>query len=275
MSEDDHKFDWLGIRTLIRNRQLLMQLLRRQLSQEHKGTIVGKAWLVIKPVLLLALYVFVFGYVFEGKFTDDENESQATYALGVFLGLTIIHFIADILAMSPRCISDNQAMVKRVKLPLEVIPASITFSALVHFAITLGLALAGLFLFGHYPTWQTLWLVPISLLLAIGGFGLSYLFATIGVYLRDITQVTPVLSMGLLFASAVFYPIDKIPEPAWLVLKYNPLLLAVEGVRKSALWSEHISLNLAALYFCIACITLYLVGFYSFQRSKSHFADLI
>ncbi len=275
MSAPSQKRDPFGIVTLLQNRELLRELFKRRLSQEHKGTFVGAAWLVVRPLTLLALYVFVFGYVFQGRFENKGDAGPATYALGVFLGLTIIHFFTDIIAASPRCIADNPRLVKRVKMPVEIIPISVAATASVHFFISLGLALLGLLIFGHPPGWQALWLVPLFAFLAIGGAGLAYLFAVIGVYSRDVTQITPVLNMGLLFASAVFYPIEKIPPGAWAILKYNPALLAVEATRETALWGIAPPLGIAALYFCSICLALYFIGYLFFRKTKPHFADLI
>ena len=266
------KSQLLGFAPLWTHRELLKQLLKRRLSQEHKNTLMGRTWLVLRPLTLLALYVFVFGYVFEGKF-DADDESKAAYALGVFLGLSIIHFLSDIFATAPRCLIENQSMVTRVKLPLEVLPISITATATIHFLISMGLCLLGLLAFGLHPSPQILWLAPLFACLALLGLGLAYLFAVLGVWARDITQITPVMSMGLLFASAVFYPLEKIPAPAWTLLKFNPVLLAVEATRRCALWDRPLPFGPETLYFVAFCLLTYLIGYLSFQAAKPHFAD--
>lgn len=275
MSATKDQRDPTGFATLYAHRELLAELIKRHLSQEHKGTFVGAAWILVRPLLLLALYVFVFGFVFESRFDDTGDEAPATFALGVFLGLSIIHFLSEIIAASPRSIADNPRMVKKVKMPVELIPAAIAANAAVHFCISLALAMVGLLIFGHPPTWHALWAIPIVLCLGLAGLGIAYLFATIGVHLRDITQINPVLTMGLLFASAVFYPIDKIPPLAWEILRFNPALLAVEGLRQSLLWGQPLHLGAPALYFATLCLALYATGYLCFQKAKPTFADLV
>lgn len=273
MSDARHNRDPIGVATLWRNRELLGQLARRQLSQEHKGTLAGKAWLVARPLLQLALYVFVFGYIFGGRFRDTGEESKATFALGIFLGLAIIHMISESMAAGARCIADNQRMVRKVKVDMEVAPAAVALAAAANFLIGIALALVGLSVFGHPPTLQALWLLPIFALLWVASLGLAYLFAALGVFARDVSQIVPVLSMTILFTSAVFYPVDKIPPGAWTVLQFNPILHAVHAARQAALWGEPPPLGGYAALFAGSCVFLYFLGYAVFQRSKRRFAD--
>ena len=266
---------WFGFKTLLDNKLLLGQLLRRRISQEHKHTWIGKIWIIAKPLSLLMLYVFVFGYVFEGKFKGDASESKATYALGVFLGLIVIHLITDVLAIAPKCMVDNASMVRKTTIPLEVIPASIVGTAVFHFLVGLALAAVGLFIFGHPPTLQALWMIPLTAFLILGTLGLSYLIAIIGAYVRDISQIVPVLSLGLLFSSAVFYSVEQIPPVAWNFLKFNPVLQVVDAIRKSLLWGEPLKLDSNTLFFCLSCIISYVIGYLVFSTNKERLADIV
>lgn len=264
-----------GFKAAIQNRQLLKQLTQRRLSQEHKNTVLGKVWMIVNPIAMLGLYVFVFGYIFGGKFKETEGATQISYAFGVFLGLTTIHFVTEILAIAPRCVADNESLVRRTTIPIELIPISITLTSLVHFCIGLALCVIGLFSFGHPLTLNALWALPFIVCLAFLGLGIAYIAAVLGAYLRDITQAIPVLSMGILFSSAVFYPVDKIPPQAWTILKFNPVLHFVDTMRSTILWGEPIESTKLMFLLPAASFGIYFGGFILFKSLQRRLADLI
>lgn len=262
-----------GLKTLVEQRELLFQFTRRSLTQDTKGSVLGVLWVILKPLMLLSLYVFVFGYIFEGKFTELDEESRPVYAIGIFVGLNVIHFLGEILAASSRSITDNRGLVKNAIFPLEILPAAMVGKAAIEFAVTSALMIASLLLFGIHPGLNALWFFPIAFGLITLGLGIAYTLATFGVFLRDISQITQVASMGLLFASAVFYPVDKIPPAAWTILKFNPALIAVDVLRSTVIWNQPLTFNGQILYYFVSAIGCYMLGYYAFSKYKRNFVD--
>ena len=173
---------------------------------------------------MLSLYVLVFGIIFGGKLNEAaETETKIEYALGIFLGLAIHHFVAEVLTISPTAIITNPNFVKKVVFPTSVLPVTTVAGALVHFVISLILIFFGMLIFGLEIQWALLiWLPVILMPLVITAVGISLGLAAVTIFWRDILQITPFLSLALLFASAVFYPVAQIPERAWVFLKFNP-----------------------------------------------------
>lgn len=255
------------------HRDLLRQFTARNVELRHKGSYLGIAWSILNPLLMLGLYVLVFGYIFGGSFGQPQ-ESRIEYGLGIFLGLTLFHFTSEVLATSPAVIVGNPNFVKKVVFPLEILPAANVGAAFFHLLIGLALALAGVVLLGGGLSWQVFWLPVILLPLILLCLGVNWLFSALGVFLRDIAQLMQFLSMALLFASAVFYPISKIPAGVWVFLRYNPVLLAIELTRDAVLWHEPLNFtHLTYLYLCgiAVCYTGYAV----FRRLKPAFADVL
>lgn len=258
---------------LCQHRDLLWQFTVRNVELRHKGSYLGLFWSLLNPLLMLALYVLVFGYIFGGHI-GRPDESRLEYGLGIFLGLTLFHFASEVLVTSPNVIVTNPNFVKKVVFPLEVLPAANVGAALFHLLVGLSLALLGVLLFGGGLTWSALWLPVILLPLVLACLGLNWLFAALGVFLRDIGQLMQFLSLALLFASAVFYPVTKIPAAAWTVMRYNPVLLAIELTRDAVLWREPLNfVHLAYLYVfgLLACS----IGYAVFRRLKPAFADVL
>ncbi len=258
---------------LCQHRDLLWQFTVRNVELRHKGSYLGILWSFLNPLLMLALYVLVFGYIFAGSFGRPE-ESRIDYGLGIFLGLALFHFASEVLVTSPTIIVSNPNFVKKVVFPLEVLPAANVGAACIHLAIGLGLVLLGVLAFGHGLSWAALWLPVILLPLVLAGLGLGWLFSALGVFLRDIGQLMQFLSLALLFASAVFYPVSKIPGAAWLVLRYNPVLLAIELARDAVLWREPLNYVHLAYLYGFGLVAAY-AGYAVFRRLKPAFADVL
>jgi len=258
---------------LVQHRELLWQFTVRNVEVRHRGSYLGVLWSVLNPLLMLALYVLVFGYIFRGSF-GRHGETRGEYGLGIFLGLALFHFFSEVLATAPAVIVSNPNFVKKVVFPLEILPAANVGAAFVHLLIGLALVFGGILLFGSGLSWTALWLPVIVFPLVLICLGLNWLFAALGVFLRDIGQLAQFMSLGLLFASAVFYPLQKIPSDAWVFMRYNPVLLAIELARNAVLWHEPLN-STHLLYLYLSGVFACVVGYAIFRRLKPAFADVL
>lgn len=258
---------------LIHHRDLLRQFTLRNVELRHKGSHLGLVWSVLNPLLMLGLYVLVFGYIFSGSF-GIAGETRTGYGLTIFLGLTLYHFVAEALVTAPGVVVAQPNFVKKVVFPLEILPAANLGAAVVHLLIGLALVLAGVVVLGDGLSLSALWLPVIILPLVLGCLGMNWLLAALGVFLRDIAQVVQFLSLALMFASAVFYPLHKIPPAAWTVMRFNPVLLAIEAARDCVIWHDPVNwTHLGYLY--ASGLGLCFVGHAVFRNLKPAFADVL
>lgn len=258
------------------HRSLLWQFTLRNVEMRHKGSHLGLLWSILGPLLMLALYVLVFGFIFSGRFkAAADTETRVEYALTVFLGLAIFHFVAEVITLSPTLITTNPNFVKKVVFPLGILPVAGVGTALIHFGITLALVFVGALLTQVPIAYGTiLWLPVILLPLVLGAIGLALGLSALGVYWRDVTQVTQFLSLALLFASAVFYPVAQIPAAAWAILRFNPLIHFINEARGVFFWAHPISpLHLCYLY--VICLLTLGLGDWLFRRLRSGFPDVL
>lgn len=255
-------------------RSLLWQFVQRNVELRHKGSHLGLVWSVLNPLLMLALYVFVFGYILKGKFGSIPNETSVDYALGVFLGLAIFHFLAEVLSTAPTIIVSSPNLVKKVVFPLEVLPAAGVGASLVHLLISLLLVLAGILILGPGIGANAVWAPLIFLPLIPLALGIGWLVSAVGVFFRDVGQIVGVLILGIMFSSGIFYPASSIPPAAWSVLRFNPVLLTVELSRNSLLWNHPINLTHLA-YVAGVSLALCVFGYTVFRRTAPAFADVL
>ncbi len=265
------------ITDLWRHRELLWQFTLRNIELRHKGSYLGFIWAVLNPLLLLGLYVFVFGFIFGGKFGVLANETRIEFGLGLFIGLAVLQLIAEVIGVSPTVIVSQPNFVKKVVFPLEILPVAGAGASIFHFLVSMCLVTLGIAFAGPGLSWSALWTPVIMFPFILLVVGLSWLIASLGVFFRDIGQAAQFISQVLMYASAVFYPtsliITKAPT-AWFFLRFNPVLLAIEDVRGVLLWNLPLNIrHLAFLYLCG------LIGFWGghavFARLKPAFADVV
>jgi lipopolysaccharide transport system permease protein len=256
------------------HRELLWQFTLRNVELRHKGSHLGLIWSFLSPLLMLGMYVLVFGYIFSGSFGVLPGETRVDYALGVFLGLSLFHLLAETLGVSPTLIVGNPNFVKKVVFPLEILPAANVGAALFHMAISLALVLISLLLFGPGFGWGMFWLPVIMLPLILLCLGIAWFFSALGVFFRDVGQVMQFLTMALMFSSAVFYSAQKIPAAAWVYMRFNPILLAIELARNAALWQRPLNTTHLAYLYATSIAACYL-GHLAFKKMKPAFADVL
>ncbi len=274
-----HNASPLGIpRMCAQHGHLMRQMLRRDIAQRYRGSALGLLWSFVTPLLMLAVYTFVFSVVFEARWPSRTGAAippaTGEFALILFCGLMLHAFFADCLSRSPAIILHNVNFVKKVVFPLEILPVMVLGSAGFHFCMSLCVLLgATLVLTGALPA--TAGLLPLVLapffLLTLG---LCWGLAAIGVYLRDISQLIGLLVMMLMFLSPIFYPPEALPEAwrPWLVL--NPLTLPIDQARSVLLWGKFPDLQALGIYAGIATATC-LLGFAWFQKTRKGFADVL
>ena len=226
----------------------------------------------------MRFYTFVFGVVFGGSFEQLNAEGHlvrkdgASYALGIFLGLSVMSLISGTLSSSATLIVSNPNFVKKVVFPLEVLPVAQVGNLAFNFSISLGLCLIGATLVGDGFCMAWIWLPLIILPSVFISLGIGWLLASLGVFFRDIAQLTQFLGMVLLYASGVFYSVGKIPEIYWNFLKLNPVLHIVDQLRQAILWQEIPDRDILIMLW-ISSLVVFQTGYWVFRRLRSDFAD--
>ncbi len=263
------------ILNLWHRRELFRQFIVRNVKARHRGRGLGALWLVVNPLMMLSLFVFAFGVVFGGRFKADE--STLDYALGVFLGLSVLGLVSGVIGAAPGIIVGQPNFVKKVVFPLEILPAATAGALGFDLLVGLALAFAGVAWVGDGFTASVLWtpviLAPVFLL----ALGLAWFFSALGVFVRDIAQLGGFLGLALLYASGVFYSADKAREAApaiWTMLKWNPLIHVIDGLRKVTLWGLEPDLRTLG-YTWVCGILAFLFGAWFFHRLRPAFADVV
>lgn len=257
-------------------RELLRQLTVREVAETVKGSALGLVWLVLNPLLMMGLYVIVFGVLFGGSFDHVENESPLAFAAGVYIGLSTVALVNETLAKSTSTLTRNANLVKRVVFPLALLPAVQVLGSGFKFAVNavLWLVFSAVVggVFGAYILLLPVILLPFFALT----LGLALFFSALSVYFRDIQQVTGVFTQIIFWSSGVFFSSVRVMEhpPLWSVLKWNPFFLTIENIRAVTLWGLPPNTAHLAYLYAVGALALAL-GAFVFSRLKAGFADFL
>lgn len=261
-----------GIRSLYANRSLLRSLVIRDIETRYRGTMLGFLWAVVYPLMMLAVYAFVFGGVFNARWGSGGDMKD--FVLMLYCGLIVHALFSETLSRSPAAVLSNPSYVKKVVFPLELLSISHLASAV--FNTLIGLGLLCIFLLIQHqsipPTALYVPLVFIPLLLLTAG--LAWFLAAIGVFFRDVGQMISVAMSVLLFLSPVFYPASSAPTLAKKLIYLNPLTYPMEELRALLILGNQPDWLHWLAYFAVS-IVVFIGGLWIFQKTRPAFADVI
>ncbi|MBU4260899.1 MAG: ABC transporter permease [Proteobacteria bacterium] len=259
--------------SLWRNRNLIRVLTVREVAGRYRGSVLGILWSFFNPVLMLAVYTFVFSVVFKARWPGG-GESRAEFALVLFAGLLIFNLFSECLNRAPSLILGNASYVKKVVFPLELLPFVSFGAALFHALVSLMVWLLFYFVLFGVPH-ATFFMFPVLLApLALLILGVTWFLAALSVYLRDTAQIIGVLTSVMMFITPIFYPISAIPERYQFVLSLNPLAFIVEQARNLLFFGKSLAWRPFFMLTVFTALTAWL-GFFWFQKIRKGFADVI
>lgn len=238
---------------------------------------LGLAWSFFNPLLMLVIYTFFFSMVVKtrwgGEATGD-HLPQSEFAVMLFSGLIIHGLFSECINRAPTLITSNVNYVKKVVFPLEILPWVGLSAALFHAFISVTVLLIIQLIIAEKIAITAL-LFPIVITpLLIFTLGVMWMLSAIGVYVRDIAQITSMLSSVLLFLSPVFFPLSALSPRLKSIAMWNPLTLIIEESRKVLILDEIPNWGYIGVY-CVLAIVMAWVGFYWFQKIKKGFADVL
>jgi lipopolysaccharide transport system permease protein len=210
---------------LQRYHQLIFELTRREILDRHVGQVLGPAWTIGYPLLLMALYVFIFTVVFPTRFPVDVVMPRS-YVVYILAGLVPWLGFADAMNKNCRTILINASLVKQVAFPVEILPIKVTLAA---FAAQL---IATILLVGYAGILDpaglsaTIVLLPFLLLLqVIAMLGVAYAFSAVSVFFRDLSEVVQLFTTAGLFLAPILYLpqwIEQTWPPLFWLMHFNP-----------------------------------------------------
>ncbi|MFC5526992.1 ABC transporter permease [Rhodanobacter ginsengisoli] len=257
-----------------KNRELIVQMTRREVVGRYKGSTLGLLWSFLNPMLLLFVYTFVFSVVFKARWGTDIGETKTKFAIILFVGMIVHGLFAEVINRSPELILGNANFVKKIIFPLEILPVITLASALFHAMVSTAVLLIFLLVINGHLSLTAMYIPLVILPLVMLTLGLSWIFASLGVFIRDIGQITSIITMVMMFLAPVFYPITALPENIRPIIMANPLTFIIVQARDVLVWGRAPNWVGLATY-ALVSVVIASLGYFWFQKTRKGFADVI
>ena len=252
---------------------LIISLTKRDIESRYKNSILGLVWSIAFPLFMLAIYSFVFGFIFKSKWHGSASNG-INYSLIMFVGLVLHTFISDCLGRATTVIESNANYVKKVIFPLESLCWVSLLSALFQFFISF-IVLFGFLVLGGNKIHITILLVPILILpFILLCYAFILFISALSVYIKDIAQMMSIFISILLFMSPVFYSVSSIPEKFRWMIFMNPSTFIINSMRKIVLYGEMFSIKYYLIYFVVSFV-LYFMALKWFKKLKGGFSEVL
>ena len=257
----------IDFRSLWSYRELLYFLMWRDIKVRYKQTVLGAAWAIIQPLVMMIVFTFFFSKL--ARIPTEGIPSAPFY----YTGLVAWIFFSNAALNAANSLLGNTNLITKVYFPRIIIPSAAVGAGLVDLAIASALLLLLLIYYGFAFTWGLLLLAPLSILLTALTLAIGIAFSALNTKYRDVRYALPFILQVWMFISPVIYPISLVPQQWRWVLSLNPMTGIIEGFRASLFGRAPAWWPLA--YSLVCALVLLSVSAYLFRRMERSFAEVI
>lgn len=258
------------------NERLAFQLTNREIEVRcYRGSVLVLIWSMITPLMMLAIYTFVFATIFKSRWPPSEStESSAQFAVILFSGFIIYQIFAEILKRSPKLMLKNTNYVKKDLFPLEILVPVALGNTLFYAAISILILIPFIIFVMGLLSWTFILLPFILVPLLLVTAGVGWMLAPLGMFARKIVQFMSTLAIAHLFLAPVYFGLTALPAlmQPWLAL--NPVTVPVEQARWLVIFGGLPDLGVMATYMLISII-ICTYSYIWFQKTREAFADVL
>ena len=241
-------------------RDLLINLIIKELKVRYRGAVLGYAWSLLNPILMMIVYTVVFSYVVRIKV-----ENYPVFLLCALLPWT---FFAMALTNASNSIVDNFSLINKVYFPREIFPISVVLSTLVHLLISMVLLIIFLLLTHTKSAFPILLLPLVIIAHVIFTISLALILSCLIVFFRDLKYILEVLITVWFYSTPIIYPVAMVPEQFRLLYDLNPMVWIISMYRSILLYGENPAIFKLLLIYVISFFMLF-IGHYIFQKYDS------
>lgn len=261
---------WLA--SVISYRYFIVSSVRNELLNQFARSRMGGLWMLIHPLVMVAIYAFVLSAVLKARL--EGISSQYAYAIYLTSGILAWSLFNDILLRCLNLFVSNANLLKKMVVPKVTLPLITLGAALINNLMLFAAILVIFALLGHWPSPAMLWLPLLTLVLVLLALGLGLIVAVLNVFIRDIAQVVPIILQILFWFTPILYPAVIIPEHLRHWLMFNPLYPLISGYQ-SVLAYQRAPELLPVLAVGGLALALCLMGFWLVRRAGAEMVDVL
>jgi lipopolysaccharide transport system permease protein len=256
--------DW---REIWAYRDLLYYFIWRDAKVQYKQTLLGPLWAVLRPILNMLVFSLLFG-----KLAGIPSEGAA-YPLFVYAGLLPWTLFSSAVTQGGQSLITNAHLLRKIYFPRVYLPIAGAGGNLLNFVLGMAVYVVLMFMYAHRPGSSLLLLPVLVLLTLVASLGVSFIFAGLAVFYRDVRFVmTSALHLSM-YLTPIIYPVSFIPERYRWLLLLNPMTGLIEGFR-SALLNQPVRWEALGVSTVLSLLLL-ATGLFVFRRSERFLADVV
>ncbi|MDO4850933.1 MAG: ABC transporter permease [Actinomycetota bacterium] len=260
--EDTRSNRTTQVSELKHNQFVLTTLVGKDFKRKYRRSILGVAWSVLNPLLMMVVLTAVFSYMF--RFSIDH------YPLYLILGQTMFAMMQNGTTEGMQSIINAAPMIKKIKIEKMIFPLEKVLFELVNFAISLVAVIAVALVLRVWPDINWLFLPLLLVYVTVFSMGLAMLLSALAVFFRDIIHLWGVVCLAWMYATPIFYPVDMLPAWMLTVEKFNPMYQYITYFRNIFMWHTTPSLKINLVCLGMALLS-FGVGFLAFRKSERKF----
>ncbi|WP_288404845.1 ABC transporter permease [uncultured Pseudomonas sp.] len=260
------------LRSVLAYREFILSSIRNEFLTRFSRSKLGGLWMIINPLVQVAIYAIILSNVLSAKLPGIENKyAYAIYLVAGTLGWTLFSEIVG------RCLTlfiDQGNLMKKMRFPKIALPVIVVGSATLNNVLLMVSALVVFLLMGHYPGWGALWLLPLTLIVIALATGVGLLLGVLNVFVRDVGQVVPIVLQLLFWFTPIVYPDSIIPESLRAYMNWNPLVPVIDAYHQILVFGS-IPNPVPLLWVIFAAVLLLLIGLFVFRRASPEMVDAL
>ena len=253
-----------------KNLFILETLVGKDFKLRYRRSVLGVAWSVLNPLLMMVVLTAVFSFMF--RFSTD-----GPYALYLILGMTLFSLMSDSTQAAMNAITDAAPLIKKIRIEKLLFPIESVAFQVVSFTVSL-IAVAIVFLYFKFINTSydlaitfNLLLIPLLVIyVMLFSLGLGFALSALSVFFRDIKHLWGVVITAWTYATPLFWTVDYLPDWMMVIEQFNPMFHYVTYYRNIVMWSTTPSLAENAICLAMALIT-FAVGYAIFRKSQNKF----
>lgn len=235
------------LREVWRRREFIFTMARYRMRSDFEANRLGMAWVVLRPLLNAAIYGAIFGLLQGGS-------RPPNFAAFVVIGVFFFEFFQGCFNDGSKAITSNRSLVQSLSFPRMTLPLAAVVERLLHFLVMLVVLVPILAIFGFFPSWEWLLIIPLVVLFVLFSAGIAFITARLTVHVSDLTQVLPFVSRLMFYSSGVLFAVDTVLASHPAILRafdfyplYQVLKIARQHLIGGAGYPEHFWAMLAAV----------------------------
>ncbi|MBB4863001.1 lipopolysaccharide transport system permease protein [Pseudomonas nitritireducens] len=260
------------LRSLWHYRSFIISSVRNEFATRFARSRLGGLWMIIHPLVQVAIYALILSNVLSAKLPGIEN--KYSYAIYLIAGTLAWSLFSEIISRCLNLFIEHGNLMKKMRFPRIALPAIVVGSSVMNYLVLLLAAIVVFLTLRHELTLYALWIIPLTFVVLMLSLGIGLILGVLNVFIRDIGQVTPILLQLVYWFTPIVYPENIIPAWAQQALSFNPLYPIVRGYHDALVYGS--APDIAQLtYIALCSFMLLLLGLFMFRRASAEMVDAL